>query len=163
MAGAIWHPNSVACVTAPKVFPALYVCAGAGFKRFRGMGWMASLDGDALWELVFTPFGSALPSGTAKFSAWCFANATTGAAKFNIKWASAALGEDPSGLTLQAEGTSTLTWAAGGGDKPLELLVTLDADTITAAESVVMQVVGETTGWTLAQYLAMVSPRIIFV
>jgi hypothetical protein len=62
-----------------------------------------------------------------------------------------AVEEDPSSATLNAEGTSTLTWAAGDNDQYRELKITLDADTPVAAEVIVMDLVFETTSWTLAQ------------
>jgi hypothetical protein len=63
---------------------------------------------------------------------------------------SVAVEEDASAASLNAEGTATVTWASGDEDVYKELKVTLDADTLVASEEVVMDLVFETTGWTLA-------------
>ncbi len=163
MAGGPFLPTETPIpITVPRVFPYVYAGAGAGHKHHAGMGWQASLGADAIWRLAFR-MPTALPTGTAKFSGLCLANAITGDARFNIKWASCAKTEDPSSLTLQAEGTATLMWAAGDLDKYKELLVTLDADTVVADEVIVMDIVGETTGWTLAVPVIMCSPCVLFV
>lgn len=92
-----------------------------------------------------------LPTGTGKLRILALANATSGNAKPNVKWASVAPEEDPSSATLNAEGVGTLTWGAGDNDQYKELKVTLDADTLVASEMVVMDLVFETASWTLAQ------------
>ena len=92
-----------------------------------------------------------LPTGTGKLRLLALANATSGVAKVNPKWVSVAVEEDPSGATLNAEGTSTVTWSTGDNDQYKELKVNLDADTLAASEEVVMDLVFETTSWTLAQ------------
>ena len=92
-----------------------------------------------------------LPTGTAKLRCLSIANATSGAAKVNPKWASTAPEEAADTVTLNAETTQTVTWAAGDADVYKELKVTLDADTVVAGEVIVMEVVFETTRWTLAQ------------
>ncbi len=158
----ILHPVSMVPVTSGRVFPNIYVGGGSGSKHDFGLGFQASLGADSIWRLRYI-VPPALPSGTGKFTAWCLASATSGNAKLNVKWASVALTEDPSSATLQAEGVSTLTWAAGEADKYKELLVTLDADTLVASEMVVMDLTGETSGWTLAATLTLAAPRIIWV
>jgi hypothetical protein len=161
MAGAILYPFSAVPVTAPRVFPNIYTGGGANSKHESGLGWEASVGADSTWRLRFR-VPTALPSGTAKFSGWCLANATSGDAKLNVKWVSVANGESPSAATPVAETVATLTWAAGENDKYKELLVTMDADTVMANEVIVMDIVGETSGWTLTQILTMVSPCIVF-
>lgn len=151
MAGGPIRPFSAIPVTAGRVFPSIHTAAGSNFKRLEGLGVEASVGADATWELAFAfPIGT-LPSGTCKLRLLAQANATSGAAKVNPKWCSVAPGEDPSALTLNAEGTSTLTWAAGNADDLLELKITLDADTPVAGELLAMQLVFETSSWTLAQ------------
>lgn len=151
MAGGPIFPNSAFPVTAGKVFPNIHVGAGANSKHDEGLGVMASLDGDAIWRLRFQMPPTSLPSGTCKLRLLALANATSGAAKVNAKWASVAAGEDPSSATLIAEGVATLTWAAGNNDDYLELKITLDADTPVAGEVIVLDLVFETSSWTLAQ------------
>jgi len=97
------------------------------------------------------PDAAVMPSGTFQLRWLALTNATSGNAKVNPKWASVAAEEDPSSATLNAEGTSTLTWAAGDNDQYKELTVTLDADTAVASEMIVMDLTFETASWTLAQ------------
>lgn len=132
-----------------RLFPYRYVSAGANYKRLHGLGVEASLGGDAYWELAFA-LPKSLPSGTLKLRLLAQANAAAGNAKVNPKWASVAAAEDPGSLTLNAEGTSTLTWSTGDADKLKELVITLDADTAVAGEILVMQLCFETASWTLA-------------
>lgn len=136
-------------VTAGKVFERVHVGAGAGSKHEIGFGVMASLDADATWRLRFH-MPPTLPSGTGKLLLRALAAATSGAAKVNPKWASVAAEEDASSATLNAEGTSTVTWAAGDSDVYKEVKITLDADTLVAGETVVLDLVFETASWTLA-------------
>lgn len=136
-------------VTAGRVFPRVHVGAGANSKHDEGLGVQASVGADSTWRLRFrTP--NPLPSGTGKLQLIALANATSGAAKVNPKWASVAIEESPSGAALNAEGTQTITWGAGDNDQYKELKVNLDADTLVAGETIVMDLVFETTGWTLA-------------
>lgn len=149
MAGGPIFPHSVVPATADKVFPNVHVGAGANSKHDEGLGVMASVDADSTWRLRFQ-MPPSLPTGTGKLRLLALANATSGAAKVNPKWASVAAEEDPSSATLNAETTQTITWGAGDNDQYKELKVTLDADTLVASEEVVMDLVFETTSWTLA-------------
>lgn len=142
-------PISAVPVTAPRVFPNVHIGAGANSKHDEGLGVEASVGADATWRLRF-PMPPTLPTGTAKLRLLALANATSGAAKVNPKWASVAVEEDPSGATLLAEGTGTITWGAGDNDQYKELKIILDADTLVANEVCVMDLVFETTSWTLA-------------
>jgi hypothetical protein len=150
MPGGPLFPFSAYPVTADRVFPNIHVGAGASSKQEEGMGVEASLGADAIWRLRFM-LPPSLPSGTGKLRLLALANATTGNAKVNPKWASTGPEEDPSSVTLVAEGTSTLTWGVGDNDQYKELKITLDADTMIAGEIVVLDLVFETTSWTLAQ------------
>ncbi len=150
MAGGPIIPHSAFPVTAGRVFPNFHVGAGANSKHDEGLGVEASVGADSTWRLRFQVPPS-LPTGTGKLRLLALANATSGVAKVNPKWVSVAVEEDPSGATLNAEGTSTVTWGAGDNDQYKELKVTLDADTLVASEEVVMDLVFETTSWTLAQ------------
>jgi len=151
MAGGPIFPNSTYPVTAGNVFPNFHVGAGANSKQDEGLGVAASIAADSTWRLRFQMPPGSLPSGTFQLRCLALANATSGDAKVNPKWASVAAGEDPSSATLQAEGTQTVTWAAGNADDYMELTVTLDADTAVAGEMIAMDLVFETASWTLAQ------------
>ena len=150
MAGGPIFPHSAYPVTADRVFPNFHVGAGANSKHDEGLGVEASLGADSTWRLRFQ-MPPSLPTGTGKLRLLALANATSGVAKVNPKWVSVAVEEDPSGATLNAEGTSTVTWSTGDNDQYKELKVNLDADTLAASEEVVMDLVFETTSWTLAQ------------
>lgn len=150
MPGGPIFPHSTYPVTSSRVFPNIHVGAGANSKEDEGLGVEASVGADAIWRLRFR-MPPTLPTGTCKLDLWALANATTGAAKVNPKWVSVAVGENPSAATLVAEGTSTLTWAAGDNDDYKQLKITLDADTPTAGETIVMDLTFETASWTLAQ------------
>lgn len=151
MAGGPVFPHSAYPVTAGRVFPNFHVGAGSNSKHDEGLGVEASVGADSTWRLRFQMPPSSLPSGTGKLRLLALANATSGNAKVNPKWASVAVEEDPSSATLNAEGTQTVTWSTGDADQYKELKVTLDADTLVASEEVVMDLVFETTSWTLAQ------------
>ncbi|MCH9010865.1 MAG: hypothetical protein IIC21_09590 [Chloroflexi bacterium] len=150
MAGGPIFPHSAFPVTAGRVFPNFHVGAGANSKQDEGLGVEASVGADSTWRLRFQ-MPPTLPTGTGKLRLLALANATSGVAKVNPKWVSVAVEEDPSGATLNAEGTSTVTWSTGDNDQYKELKVTLDADSLVASEEVVMDLVFETTSWTLAQ------------
>jgi hypothetical protein len=160
MAGGPILPHSAVPVTAARVFPNIHVGAGSNSKHDEGLGVEASVGADAIWRLRFL-MPPTLPTGTGKLRLLCLANATSGAAKINPKWASVAVEEDPSSATLQAETTQTVTWGAGDNDQYKELKVTLDADTLVANEVVVMDLTFETSSWTLAQILTVI-PSVIW-
>jgi hypothetical protein len=149
VAGGPIFPHSAYPATPGRVFPNFHVGAGANSKRDEGLGVEASLGADATWELRFQ-MPPVLPTGTCKLRLLALANATSNSAKVNPKWVSVAIEESPSGATPVAEGTQTLTWASGDNDQYKELKVTLDADTPVANEEIVMNLVFETSSWTLA-------------
>lgn len=151
MAGGPLFPSSAVPVTAGRVFPNIHVGAGANSKHDEGLGVEASVGADAIWRLRFQMPPSSLPSGTCKLRLLALANATSGDAKVNPKWASVAVEESPSGATLNAEGTTTVTWASGDNDQYKSAEITLDADTPVAGEIIAMDLVFETSGYTLAQ------------
>lgn len=138
-------------VNAPSVFPSIYVGDGGVSDHEEGLGVAADIDvvgSDVVWRLRFW-MPEMLPGGTAKLKLWALADAVTNSAKVNPKWASVAQEEDPSSIALNAEGTTTITWAAADDDVYKEAKIALDADTIIAGEMVVMDLVFETAGWTL--------------
>ncbi len=148
MPGGPIFPHSAFPVSS-RVFPNFHVGAGANSKHDEGLGVEASLGADAIWRLRFQ-LSPTLPTGTGKLRLLALANASTGVAKFDPKWASVAVEESPSDAALNAEGTGTITWGAGDNDQYKELKVTLDADTLVAGEEVVMDLIFETASWTLA-------------
>ena len=145
MAGGPIFPFSAKPDTADRVFPNF----GGSGSDSEGLGVEASVGANATWKLRFL-MPPTLPTGTAKLLLHAMAAATSGAAKVNPTWASVAAEQDPDGFSLNAEGTGTITWGAGDTDQIKELKVTLDADTVVAGEWVVMDLVFETTSWTLA-------------
>lgn len=149
MAGGPIFPHSAFPVTADRVFPNFHVGAGANSKHDEGLGVEASVGADSTWRLRFQ-MPPSLPTGTGKLRLLALANSAVNVAKVNPKWASVAVEEDASSATLNAEGTSTLTWATDDEDVYKELKITLDADTLVASEEVVMDLVFETASWTLA-------------
>lgn len=149
MAGGPLFPRSAIPVTADVVFPNVHVGGGSNSKHEEGLGVMASVSADGTWRLRFQ-MPASLPTGTCKLKLRALAAATSGNAKVNPKWASVAVEEDPSSATLNAEGTSTLSWGSGDTDQYKELKITLDADTPVGDEEMVMDLVFETSSWTLA-------------
>jgi len=150
-------PRAPYPATPSRTFENTHVSAGSGVKHYGGMGVCpgtgadcATTTADSTWELNFVDIPATLPSGTAKFRLECFANAATGSAKYNWKWNTCASGTDCSGLTLNAEGTDTITWSTGDADKLKVNDTTMDASTLTAGQPVVGKLVFEATGYTLA-------------
>lgn len=148
MAGGPIFPHSAIPITSNRVFPNIHAATAA---HREGLGAMASVGADSIWRLWFQMPPSSLPSGTCKLLLRAVANATSGDAKVNAKWKSFAAEETFSSPSLNAEGTSTLTWGAGDNDQIKELKITLDADTPVAGEEIIMDLTFETTSWTLAQ------------
>jgi hypothetical protein len=132
-------------------FPFVYSGDGAGISVLEeGLGVAESIGADVTWHLRFA-LPPTFPQGspTLKLRLIAQADAITGAAKVNPKWASVAMGEDPSSATLQAEGTQTFTWSTDDDDEYQEIVVDLDADTAVVDEIIVMALVFETSGWGL--------------
>lgn len=149
MAGGPIFPHSEFSNNTLRVYPNIHSGAGANSKYDEGWGVEASLSIDSPLRLRFA-MPPVLPTGTCKLRLLALANATTGNAKVNPKWVSVAAEEDPSSATPVAEGTQTVSWGAGDNDQYKELKVTLDADTVVASEVIVMDILFETSSWTLA-------------
>jgi hypothetical protein len=149
MAGGPIFPHSTYPATPSRTFENVHEGAGSNSKHDVGMGVEASVGADSVWRLRFQ-MPPSLPAGTGKLLLRALANATSGDAKVNPKWASVAAEEDPSSATLNAEGTGTITWSSGDADAYKELKVTLDASTLAAGEVVVMDLTFESANWTLA-------------
>jgi hypothetical protein len=162
MAGGPIFPFSAYPATTDRVFANVHVGAGSNSKHTEGLGVQASVGADSTWRLRFLMPPSALPSGTCTLNLDALANATSGVAKVNPKWVSVAAEEAPDTATPVAEGVQTVTWAAGDNDQIKHTTVALDADTPVAGEWIVMELVFETSSWTLAQVSTWV-PYITFV
>lgn len=150
MSGGPLFPFSAIPVTTDRVFDNVHIGAGSNSKHTQGFGVEASVGADSTWRLRFQ-LPKTLPSGTLKLNGFALANATTGNAKWNPKWASVASEEAMDVATLNAEGTQTLSWGAGDNDQNKAISITLDADTPVAGETIVMDFVLETASYTLAQ------------
>lgn len=150
MAGGPIFPFSSVPRTSGKVFPTIQVGDTNG-RQDAGMGVMASLNADATYDLRFQ-MPPSLPTGTLKLVLISMADATSGNAKVNPKWAAISRsGGNPDSVSLTAEGTSTVSWSAGDDDDYKETKITLDAATAPTADQVlVMDLVFETSSWTLA-------------
>lgn len=149
MAGGAVGPVGVAFDTSGRIYPGAH--SGAGGRLIQAeVKVESSLGANATAYFVFGPFPS-LPSGTLKLLLTAIANATSGVAKVNPKWASVAASENYDTITLNAEGTTTVTWAAGDNDKLIETKINLDADTLVAGEYLYLTLVFETASWTVAQ------------
>lgn len=142
MAGGPIFPNSVFPSSA-NVYPDYSASNDAG------VGVVASLAANAIAKLRFL-MPPVLPAGTAKLRVQAQAPATSGSAKVNPKWNMAGNGDDPAGVTLNAEGTTTITWSTGETNKYKVTKIDLDASTIQADKTLVMDFTFETSGWTLA-------------
>lgn len=106
----------------------------------------ANVDVLSVWKI------QTVPTATLKLALYSVANATTGVAKVNPSWAAGAVGTNFDTVSLSAEGTTTVTWAAGNDFDILETKITLDATTApTAGQLLFLLIRFETTSWTLAQ------------
>jgi hypothetical protein len=138
-------------LTAGKVFPYVY----AGSRYHEGLGVMASLDGDATWNLLF-PLPPFDPGGTLKLVIGSIANAGgTQSAYLRILWAAVAAAEEPDDIGLNDEhsgGDLEIEHTAAGADDLIVTKVTLDADTITYGTDqwIVLNVDLKTASWDLA-------------
>lgn len=141
--------------TTGRAFANVHESAGSGVKHFSGWGVCpgtgadcATTTADTTWELVAWDIPPVLPTGTATLRCWAIANDTSGVAKVDWQWNTCADAADCSGVTLNAEGDSTVTWAAGDNDKLKKLDIVMDASTIVAGQPVVGKLVFKATGWT---------------
>lgn len=145
----IIEPASKFPVTTNLVFPNTFIGGGSGWKYFGDLGVAdaTTLNADATWALLYH-LPPALPTGTAKLRLQCFSALSSGVLKFNPKWNVCAAGTDCSSVTLNAEGTQTLTYTVA--DAFVEVDTTLDASTVTAGTNLIMNLVFEDTGTTAA-------------
>jgi len=142
VAGGPIFPRSSYPVTTSRVFPNFHAATNA---HTEGLGYEASLGADSIWRLWFQ-MPPTLPTGTMKLLLRVI-SAGAGNVKLNPKWKSFGSAETVSSPSLNAEGVATITTVA---DQFIETKITLDADTPVAGEEVILDLVGETSGWTLA-------------
>jgi hypothetical protein len=156
MPGGPIFPSSAFPVTSGRVFPTALTP-----EMPQALAFEASLGADAVWRLFYQLPPTTLPSGTAKLLLICQANATAGNAKLNPKWKSYGANEVPAAADLIAEGVATITFSTTVY-RLTETKITLDADTLVAGELVMLDLVGETSGWTLLPVLGVLPPAIIW-
>lgn len=130
------------------VYPGVHIGASAQLRQVYGINVIASLSANATAFLQFK-MPSVIPTGTLTLGLIMTVNATSGDAKVNPTWAACALGANYNTLSQVAETASTIT--ATAIDLLQETQITLDATTApTAGEVLVMNLVFETSGWTIA-------------
>lgn len=151
MAGGPIFPHSIYLGGgAGDLFPNFYAGAGGNASAHdEGIGVAASIAADRTAELRFA-IPPSLPTGTLKLRMLALANATSGAAKVTVSDKNVAAGASPSAATLTAEAQQTITWVAGSNDKYQEVKLIL-TPAPAANDVLVVAVVFNTTGWTLAQ------------
>ena len=142
-------PISAVPETAGNCFDYIYNGVSTTGPQFENMlGVVASIAADTTWGLIF-PLPETNPGGTCTLRLWLRANATSGNAKVNPKWAISVSGDNPAAETLSAEGVSTITPTVAHGYKITN--ITLDATTVSYGSTrLVMKLVFETASWTLA-------------
>lgn len=144
------YPHAPSAGAAGTAYPVFFYQAGITNEtlQHQGLGVAASLVSEVYWELRFL-MPPTLPTGTGKVRLYALSHANTGDAKVHVKWASVAIGEDPSTATLNGEGVSTLAWVSEDDDYR-QIEITLDADTLVAGEMVVLNLEFQSESWTLA-------------
>lgn len=145
----IIEASSKVPVTPNLVFENVFIGSGSGWKHFRDLGIAdaTTLNADATWALLYH-MPPALPTGTATFRLRCISALSSGVLKFNPKWNVCGTAEDCSSVTLNAEGTQTVTYSVAGAF--VEVDTTLDASTVTPGKDLIMNLVFENTGTTAA-------------
>jgi hypothetical protein len=157
-------PSSVSLVgTAGRAYGDVYAAAASTGVQYQtgGFGIAASIASNTdVWLMWEMPWG-ALPSGTCTLKLWARAAATANSAKVNPAIVMSGSGDDPGAQALTAEGTQTLTWAAGDSDELKLLSLAMDAVTIAHSKFLTMRLRFETASWTLAAK-SLWMPRIVF-
>lgn len=149
--GPIYPSSSYPADSSGRAFPNFYAGAGGNAAPHdEGLGVAASLaTTDVTWELRF-PMPPSIPTGTFKLRLLALANATSGVAKVTVKDGRCPAGSSPSAAALTSETQVTVTWAAGNNDQYLETKIALTT-VPQANDMIVVALVFNATGWTLAQ------------
>ena len=158
MPGGPLYPHSIYPVTTGQLFPNVHAAASGTSIHDEGLGVQASVTSNATWRLRYQ-MPPTLPSGAPKFLIRSIANAAAGVAKLNMQWAMVPASASPGAQTLNAEGTTTITWNTNSADIYIETKVSADAGTVNAGQAMAVDAVWESSGWTLAA----VSTHQIFV
>jgi hypothetical protein len=146
MAMGPFPPRIVTPLTTDRVFR-----TRAGSTILEDMlGVQASVGADSTWRCIWDMPATSLPSGTLKLLLRLRTSATTGNCKVNPKWNCVATGGGYDGVTLNAEGTNTITPAGTAWDLK-DTAIALTASTAAADSVLIMSLVFETASWTTAQ------------
>lgn len=141
MAGGPIFPYSQVPDTTGDIYPTVF--ADTRFEQAIGLAasFAALVQLEMRWKLPPT-----LPSGTLKLLCHAISNVATGVVNIRPRWASVAAEERPGTFTLLDEGDAAgvITWVTGDEFQIKELKVTLDADTVVAGESLIMDLDFET-------------------
>lgn len=143
-------PHSAVPITTDKVFPHVHVSDDGNSHSF-GLGVIGSLDADSIWRLNFKLPTDEIPSGTFKLNIDSLAHASTGVAVVNPQWASIANGESLSDITLNDEGSTSITWTSSDDDAIKTTKIDLDADTPVAGETIFLDLYFLADSWTLTE------------
>lgn len=141
-------PSSAVPDASGEAYPAIHA-AGFGFRE--GLGVVAGPSADRTWHLEFD-LPPALPPGVCKLVLIATAGASSGVAKVNPKWACVdpSAGDNAFTAARTAEGTATFAWSAGDDNDDKQTRIILDANSLTPGGTVVLDLVFEASGWTLA-------------
>ena len=111
----------------------------------------ASLDLDSIVQLRF-PMPPVMPPGSLKLLVRGLANATTGAAKFQVSDGVAGNGISPSAISLTAETASILNWTSTSADQYNDIKIPLTSYP-SPNDDLVVAIKFQTSGWSLASIL----------
>lgn len=130
-------PYSFYPTSASRTFMNIHVGKGSNSKQEQGLGVIGSLSSNSTWRLRFL-MPPSIPTETMKLRLLALADAQSGTAYVNPAWVAASPEDDPSSLSLTAEGTSSLTWSTGDDDVYKELKITLDGATAPSANDIIV-------------------------
>lgn len=150
MRGGPLFPYSVVPLDPSYIYPWVYVGSGPGTNRYEeclGVTAVGAADRTLALRFRLPPI---IPEGSPFLELLTLSIATTGVAKVNPYWTCAQSGTDPSSFTLTAEGTQTVTFTGSSAHRYLPTRVPLDAEMLYAGSTLVMNLVFETSGWTVA-------------
>ena len=179
MAGGPFLPSSAFPVgTSGEIFPNVHSGDGAGAageEEGLGVANATDLTADRVWSLRFQ-MPTTLPTGIATFRLIALADIVAGDLSVDPSWASVAMDQDPSTISLNVEGpqpdstvggnggggNDTFGWSTDDDDIYLEARWTMNADTVVAGEIIVMSLrIDE--GDTTVLAVTTLFPSIIFV
>lgn len=161
MKGGPLFPYTVVPLDTSYVFPYTYTGSGPSTNKYEEcIGALGPAGADRTCALRFR-LPPILPEGSPYLELIAMSVATTGVAKVNPKWFCARSGDDPSSFTLAAEGTQTVTFTGSSPHRHLISRVPLDVTSFYGASTLCMNLVFETSGWTVAPITGWV-PTIIW-